>query len=59
MVGLSHLIRLHPQPMLFRLQVLWTLKGRIPPNPLWAEIVWQRQENLRSQPEIAGLSRSR
>ena len=31
---------------LFRLEVLRALVGRIPPNPLWAELVWQRQQEL-------------
>jgi len=28
------------------LEVLRALVGRIPPNPLWAELVWQRQQDL-------------
>lgn len=28
------------------LEVLRALVGRIPPNPLWAELVWQRQQEL-------------
>ncbi|KAF8526015.1 hypothetical protein BU17DRAFT_41364, partial [Hysterangium stoloniferum] len=28
------------------LKVLGALVGQIPPNPLWAELVWQRQEEL-------------
>ncbi|KAF7965990.1 hypothetical protein HWV62_40539 [Athelia sp. TMB] len=31
------------------LEVLRALVGHIPPNPLWAELVWQRQEELRKQ----------
>ncbi|KAG8985831.1 Bud site selection protein bud4 [Tulasnella sp. 427] len=30
------------------LEILRALIGRIPPNPLWAELVWQRQEELLS-----------
>ncbi|KAF8331399.1 uncharacterized protein EI90DRAFT_3145625 [Cantharellus anzutake] len=42
------------------LQVLRTLKGRIPPNPLWAELVWQQQEDFRSsRHEPDSLNRSR
>jgi len=33
----------------FRLEVLRALIGRIPPNPLWAELLWQRQEELAKQ----------
>lgn len=33
----------------FRLEVLRALVGHIPPNPLWAELVWQRQEELKKQ----------
>lgn len=29
-----------------RLEVLRALVGRIPPHPLWAELLWQRQEEL-------------
>ena len=28
------------------LEVLRALVGRIPPNPLWAELLWQRQQEL-------------
>ncbi|KAF8308284.1 hypothetical protein DL93DRAFT_2171244 [Clavulina sp. PMI_390] len=28
------------------LQIFRALMGRIPPNPLWAELVWQRQQDL-------------
>lgn len=38
----------------FRLEVLRALVGHIPPNPLWAEVVWQKQEELRKQ--AAGTS---
>lgn len=31
-----------------RLEVLRALIGRIPPNPLWAELVWQRQHEMAS-----------
>lgn len=30
----------------FRLEVLRALVGHIPPHPLWAELLWQRQEEL-------------
>ncbi|KIO21203.1 hypothetical protein M407DRAFT_29195 [Tulasnella calospora MUT 4182] len=30
------------------LEILRALIGRIPPNPLWAELVWQRQEEILS-----------
>jgi hypothetical protein len=29
-----------------RLEVLRALIGRIPPNHLWAELLWQRQQEL-------------
>ena len=29
-----------------RLEVLRALIGRIPPNHLWAELLWQRQQDL-------------
>lgn len=33
-----------------RLEVLGALVGRIPPNPLWAELLWQKQqENIAKQ----------
>ena len=32
-----------------RLEVLRALVSHIPPNPLWAEVIWQRQEELRKQ----------
>jgi hypothetical protein len=32
-----------------RLEVMRALVGRIPPNPLWAELVWQRQQELAKQ----------
>ncbi|KAA1470646.1 hypothetical protein DENSPDRAFT_774642, partial [Dentipellis sp. KUC8613] len=31
------------------LEVLRALVGRIPPNPLWAELLWQRQQELAKQ----------
>lgn len=34
---------------LSRLEVLRALVGRIPPNPLWAEMVWLRQQELTDQ----------
>lgn len=36
----------HEELTLVRLEVLRALVGRIPPNPLWAELVWQRQQEL-------------
>lgn len=39
---------IHRKPMLKctppRLEVLGALVGRIPPNPLWAELLWQKQQ---------------
>lgn len=29
-----------------RLEVLRALVGHIPPHPLWAELLWQRQEDI-------------
>ncbi|KAF7800104.1 hypothetical protein EIP86_011348 [Pleurotus ostreatoroseus] len=41
------------------LEVLRALVGRIPPNPLWAELLWQRQQQLAKQAAaIAGPSSS-
>ncbi|GJJ08435.1 hypothetical protein Clacol_002651 [Clathrus columnatus] len=34
------------------LKVLGALVGHIPPNPLWAELAWQRQEDLRQQESL-------
>lgn len=34
-----------------RMEVLSALVGRIPPNPLWAELLWQRQQELAKQPQ--------
>lgn len=31
---------------LIRLEVLRALVGHIPPHPLWAELLWQRQEEI-------------
>lgn len=39
-----------------RLDVLRALVGHIPPKPLWAELVWLRQEELAKQ---AGSAASR
>ncbi|OBZ69476.1 Septin ring organizing protein mid2 [Grifola frondosa] len=36
------------------LQVLRALVGRIPPNPLWAELVWQRQQEQAKQGMLQG-----
>ncbi|KAF9517646.1 hypothetical protein BS47DRAFT_1371285 [Hydnum rufescens UP504] len=47
------------------LQVFRALLGRIPPNPLWAELVWQRQQDLAATgtallvPETRAPSRQR
>lgn len=30
----------------FRLQVFNALVGHIPPHPVWAELLWQRQEEV-------------
>ncbi|PCH36717.1 hypothetical protein WOLCODRAFT_127575 [Wolfiporia cocos MD-104 SS10] len=42
------------------LEVLRALVGRVPPNPLWAELVWQRQQELNKQtsPKTANASLS-
>lgn len=32
-----------------RLEVLRALVGHIPPNPLWAELIWQRQQEMTKQ----------
>ena len=39
-----------------RLEVLRALVGHIPPNPLWAELIWQRQEELKKQAAVVSLS---
>ena len=31
---------------LLRLEILGALVGRIPPNPLWAELLWQKQQEM-------------
>ena len=36
-----------------RLEVLRALVGRIPPHPLWAELLWQRQEELAKRVQAA------
>jgi hypothetical protein len=36
-----------------RLEVLRALVGHIPPNPLWAELIWQRQDELKKQTAAA------
>lgn len=47
-------------PRFIRLEVLHALVGRIPPNPLWAELLWQRQQDMARQthstPSTSGLS---
>ncbi|KLO11072.1 hypothetical protein SCHPADRAFT_855784 [Schizopora paradoxa] len=40
------------------LDVLRKLVGHIPPNPLWAEMVWQRQSELQKRPSNSGSSTS-
>jgi hypothetical protein len=35
-----------------RLEVLRALVGHIPPNPLWAELIWQRQDELKKQAAV-------
>jgi hypothetical protein len=32
------------------LDVFRALVGHIPPNPLWAELIWQRQQEMAKQP---------
>lgn len=48
-----HFNFIHPNPLLKytpRLEILGVLVGRIPPNPLWAELLWQKQqENIAKQ----------
>ena len=36
-----------------RLEVLGALIGRIPPNHLWAELLWQRQQDLTKHPSAS------
>ncbi|KAI0349954.1 hypothetical protein OH77DRAFT_1464614 [Trametes cingulata] len=36
------------------LEVLRAMIGRIPPNPLWAELLWQQQEQAKNAPSQAG-----
>jgi len=38
---------------LSRLEVLRALVGRIPPHPLWAELLWQRQEEIAKRMQAA------
>ena len=33
-----------------RLEILGALVGRIPPNPLWAELLWQKQQEMTTKP---------
>lgn len=40
--------------LFFRLEVLRALVGHIPPHPLWAELLWQRQDELSKQASRAG-----
>lgn len=37
-----------------RLEVLRALVGHIPPNPLWAELVWQRQHEMAAHAQPSG-----
>ena len=41
---------IHQEPVtytyLLRLEILGVLVGRIPPNPLWAELLWQKQQEM-------------
>ncbi|EGO00899.1 hypothetical protein SERLA73DRAFT_121304 [Serpula lacrymans var. lacrymans S7.3] len=37
------------------LDVLRALVGRIPPNPLWAELIWQRQQELGKQADAGQI----
>jgi len=39
-----------------RLDVLRALVGHIPPHPLWAELLWQRQEELTKRAQAASGS---
>jgi len=39
------------------LEVLRALVGHIPPNPLWAELIWQRQDELKKQAAASQSSR--
>lgn len=34
-----------------RLQIFRALVGHVPPRPLWAELIWEREEDLRRQAE--------
>ncbi|KAF8551975.1 hypothetical protein OG21DRAFT_1486564 [Imleria badia] len=34
------------------LEVLRALVGHIPPNPLWAELIWQRQQEIAAQSQL-------
>lgn len=36
-----------------RLEVLRALVGHIPPHPLWAELLWQRQDELAKRVQSA------
>ena len=38
---------------LSRLEVLRALVGHIPPHPLWAELLWQRQEEIAKRMQSA------
>jgi len=40
-----------------RLEVLNALVGHIPPNPLWAELLWQRNEDATKRAKAASTSR--
>ncbi|OAX41323.1 DUF1709-domain-containing protein [Rhizopogon vinicolor AM-OR11-026] len=38
------------------LEVFRALVGHIPPNPLWAELIWQRQQEIGKQPPHTQMS---
>jgi len=40
------------QAYLLRLEVLGALVGRIPPNPLWAELLWQKQQEMMAKEPV-------
>ena len=39
-----------------RLQVLSVIIGRVPDNPLWAELLWQQQQSLQKQTQQSSSS---
>lgn len=40
------------------LDVFRALVGHIPPNPLWAELIWQRQQDMAKQPSTQTSSKT-